>query len=111
MSKNPKKYLYDVAQAIDIIFLHHLQGVESLADFEASITVQNAVERQIGIIGEAIYRLRQQGLTLTDTDNIINFRNTLIHQYDKIKVSTLWTFTQRLPALKTEVDQLLAREE
>ena len=111
MHKDPKKYLYDVAQAVEIIFRYHLAGVESLADFEASITVQNAVERQIGIIGEAVSRLRQQGMTLTNADHIINFRNTLIHQYDQIKISTLWAFTQRLPALKAEVDQMLASED
>lgn len=109
MSKNPKKYLFDIARAIDIIFQHHLQGIDSLVEFEANITAQNVVERQIGIIGEAIFRLRQQGVTLTDADNIINFRNTLIHQYDSIKISTLWAFTHRLMSLKAEVDQLLTR--
>lgn len=107
MPRNPKKYLFDLDRAIDIIFQHHLNGISSLQDFEANITVQNAVERQIGIIGEAVFRLRQQGITLSQADPIINFRNTLIHQYDEIKLATLWVFTQRLPELQSEVKQLL----
>jgi len=53
MMEKGKKYLSDILRAIELI-----EGfTESVADFEAytsDLKTQSAVERQLGIIGEAV---------------------------------------------------------
>lgn len=71
-----------------------------------------AVERELEIIGEAAYRLRQMGISLTQADALINRRNTIIHQYDSFQPRTIWNFIrQQLPALESEVQELLQNAE
>ncbi len=109
MSRNEKKYLFDISQAIANIFTYHLEGIKDEMGFEDAITSQRAIEREMGIIGEAAYQLRKLGLNLKDHDKLINRRNTLVHQYDVIRHGTLWQYVQlELPDLKKEVDALLA---
>lgn len=108
MTRNAKKYLYDISQSISNTFDSHLSGISGLHELKGNITVIRAIEREIGIIGEATKRLRQMGVELTDSDSIINRRNTIHHQYDVIKEETLWSYIHKeLPSLKKEVDALL----
>ena len=62
----------------------------------------------MGIIGEALYRLRKLEIDLPQSDWAINLRNTLVHQYDQIGMDTLWyRVKQDLPTLKEEVSKLM----
>ncbi|MCB0839750.1 MAG: DUF86 domain-containing protein [Bacteroidetes bacterium] len=108
MTRNAKKYLYDIDKCIDNIFKIHLDGISNIKDFKQDITAIRAIEREIEIIGEALYRLRQMQVELSLTDSIINKRNTIAHQYDATKEENLWSFVfHDLPSLNQEVAQLL----
>ena len=108
MTRNAKKYLFDISSCISNIFDHHLDDIQSIQEFKNNITVVRAVEREIEIIGECLSRLRQSGVELSQTDSIINKRNTLAHQYDATKEENIWTFVHYdLPSLKSEVDPLI----
>lgn len=108
MTLKEKKYLFDISQAIDNIFLVHLADVKDELTFETNLTILRAVEREIGIIGEALSKLQQLGCQLSYSDSIINRRNTIIHQYDATKPITIWVFIhQDLSNLKIEVEDLL----
>jgi uncharacterized protein with HEPN domain len=70
-----------------------------------------AVERQFGIIGEAINEILKQDGTLADriksANRIIAFRNHLIHGYAMIDDSTVWDIIENhLPQLLRDVDSL-----
>lgn len=108
MPKDPKKFLYDIAESIDFIFNIHLEEINSLAEYEASRTIQDAVERRLITIGEAVHKLQKQGIQLAYGDQVINRRNTLTHRYDSFTTESIWESVQReLPKLKVDVDRLL----
>ena len=108
MPKDPKKFLYDILERIGYIFDEHLAEILSLEEYESNQTVQSAVERELIIIGEAVYKLKRKGTTLVNADQIINRRNTLAHQYDVFNAAAIWVSVHNeLPTLKAEVEQLL----
>ena len=108
MPKDPKKYLYDISESIRTIFDEYLNGIESYEGYEANTMVQDAVERRIIIIAEALYRLRRKGVTMPSGDKIINRRNTIAHQYEEYSPRKIWiSLWDELPGLKEECDRLL----
>jgi uncharacterized protein with HEPN domain len=71
---------------------------------------QSAVERQLAIIGEAVNKLKQEtnNFTLTNTKQIIDLRNSIIHSYDNIDNSIVWVIIkQHLLVLKQEIENIL----
>lgn len=67
---------------------------------------QSAVERHLGIIGEAVnkYDLLNPDDSLLNARKIVGFRNRLIHAYDAIDPSMIWAIIkQYLQPLKEEV--------
>ncbi|MEO0470463.1 MAG: HepT-like ribonuclease domain-containing protein [Bacteroidota bacterium] len=108
MTRKQKKYLFDILQAIRAINEDHLGDITSLEVFSNAPTNMRAVERELEIIGEAAYRLRQAGIELTQSDALINRRNTIIHQHDSFQPKTIWYFVQqKIPLLEKEVSVLL----
>jgi uncharacterized protein with HEPN domain len=74
--------------------------------------LKSAVERKVGIIGEAINRILKvdSSFTLTNARKIVDTRNRVIHGYDSISDETMWGIVIKdLPPLKAEVERLLAQ--
>jgi uncharacterized protein with HEPN domain len=83
-----------------------------LAEYEQDEMLRSAVERQLGVAGEALGRLRRAtpeiAESLTDWQRIIAFRSRLIHGYDAITHAVVWGVVQRnVPVLLAEVEALL----
>lgn len=80
-----------------------------IRDFEsylADLKTQSAVERQLGIIGEAVNRLEKlyPESPLANSQRIVGFRNRLIHAYDSIDPSMIWVIIKNyLEPLKIEI--------
>lgn len=109
MSRKAKKYLFDIAQSITDILETHLKGIESYEEYEMNKTVRRAISKELEIIGEAARRLQQMEIHLSQSDALINRRNTLIHQYDDFKDETIWRYIHdNLHLLKLEIDQLMS---
>ena len=110
MTDKASKYLSDIQYAISLIE-HFMEKIESFSVYQSDLKTQSAVERQLGIIGEAANKFRQQEeptITLNHTKQIVNLRNRIIHSYDSIDATIIWTIVKNhLPALKQGVDQLL----
>ncbi|MEO0470933.1 MAG: HepT-like ribonuclease domain-containing protein [Bacteroidota bacterium] len=106
MTRIDKKYLYDISSAIHTILNHFLNGVDTYEAFEADAKTRAAVERMLMIIGEALLKLQRSGIHFSVGDQMINRRNTIVHQYDAYNPETIWlSIHQELPLLKKEVDQ------
>ena len=76
-----------------------------LEDFKT----QSAVERQLSIIGEVLSKLRtsDSNIILGESEKIIGLRNRIIHAYDGIDQSIIYTIVKNhLPTLKWEVQEL-----
>lgn len=74
--------------------------------------LQQIVERNFEIIGEAMRRLSRHDPTIADrisgSPDIIAFRNVLIHAYDEINHVRVWQIVERqLPVLHRELGILI----
>ena len=109
MTDKAIKYLSDIQYSISLVD-EFLKGVENFLAYQADLKTQSAIERQLGIIGEAINKLKQEEnmVILSHTKQIVNFRNRLIHSYDNIDASIVWAILKNhLPVLKSEVDSMM----
>jgi len=87
-----------------------VSDVLTFEDYYSDKKTQSAVERQLGIIGEAVNRFRQivEDHELTNATEIVGFRNRLIHNYDGLDETIIWAVIQNhLPKLKDEVKAAL----
>jgi len=111
MTDADRKYLFDILTAIDLIG-SFTKSTGSFQDYLLDIKTRSAVERQLGIIGEAVnkYDLLNQAFTLVNARKIVGFRNRLIHAYDAIDQSIIWAIIiNHLPLLKKEVEHKLGK--
>lgn len=103
-------YLWDIQKAVQN--LKDFTQNKNLADYEANIMLRAAVERQFQIIGEAFSQALkfypELTLEISNTKQIISFRNQLIHAYANIDDSLVWGVIQDdLPLLSHEVKVLI----
>jgi len=74
--------------------------------------LRQAVERNFDIIGEAVNRLSNRDpevvARISVPEQIVSFRNAIIHGYDVIDYPTVWqAIHSSLPVLQAEVEALL----
>jgi len=109
MTDQGKKYLSDILQAIELIEKFTAE-ISDYTDYEKDFKTQSAVERQLGIIGEAISKFEKlyPKSTIDNARKIVGLRNRLIHTYDAIDPSIIWAIIKKhLSPLKTEVLKLI----
>jgi uncharacterized protein with HEPN domain len=105
----------------DEVFLRHI--ADAIARIESYVSVgrdvflqtphwQDAVIRQLEVVGEAAKRLSEE-LRANNADvpwrRVAGLRDVLIHQYMGVDISAVWEVTQQgLPELKKHVERILA---
>jgi uncharacterized protein with HEPN domain len=102
-------WLQDIIKSIDEIFLF-LGERRDFKSYLADIKTKKAVERNLEIIGEAVYRILKvdNEFELENAKNIIGTRNRIIHSYDNISDEIIWTIISReLPELKVQIEEIL----
>jgi uncharacterized protein with HEPN domain len=110
MEKSNKVYLEDIIQAIKLILDDYVSGF-SFEDFDKDKKTQDAVIRQIAIIGEAMGKLDKDFIenhTELPGKEAVSMRNVLVHDYDWVDTKEVWrTIEQDLPKLKQTVETIL----
>ena len=79
-------------------------------DFEVDLKTRKAIERNIEIIGEAMRRIREVDplVKISDSREISDTRNRIIHGYDTVSPDVIWLIlTRYIPILEDEVKVLL----
>jgi uncharacterized protein with HEPN domain len=107
-----KTWLLDILQCIDEIYIF-LGDQKDFLTYRTDLKTKKAIERNIGIIGEAVNRILKvdNNFQLKNAKNIIGTRNRIIHSYDNISDEVIWTIISReLKDLKTQVEDLLKEE-
>lgn len=109
MKTNIKKLLFDILTAIEKI--ENYIGIEKrFDDYDSNPMLQDAVERNIEIIGEAVNKIMQLNpeIEITNSRRIVDARNKIIHGYDEIENTQIWgIIIIHLPILKKETQLLL----
>lgn len=109
MQRDIRKYLTDIVIHIQYVE-DFLQGVTDFDIYEKDKATQFAVERALGIIGEAANHIRRMApdMTISNINQIVALRNMLIHAYDSVNNAIIWSVVvNHLPTLKAETDALL----
>src|SRR5258708_39546088 len=99
------KLYNDIINSINLIE-EFLGSINLFEEYTVDLKTKSAIERQLGIIGEAIKKIKDidpKDLLKYQSD-IIGFRNILIHNYDNIDDTVVWSIIKEdLGLLKQEV--------
>ncbi len=108
MTEKALKYLSDILYAIDLVN-GFILSTSSFEEYAKDLKTQSAVERQVGIIGEAVNKFNSvmPDVAIRNASQIVALRNRIIHAYDAIDNSIIWTIIKKyLPQLKQEASDL-----
>ncbi len=110
MEKSNKIYLEDVIGAIRLILEEYIVDLD-FDKFDKDKKTQDAVIRQIAIIGEAIGKLDKNFVSShpeLPTKEAVAMRNVLVHDYDWVDTEEVWKTVQKdLPELRIIVEKIL----
>ena len=110
MDRTILKYLFDIQKCIENI--NDYIGEEKVFDaYISNPMLQDAVERNIATIGEAMKKALDldETLPISYARRIVGTRNRLIHGYDDIDNIEVWNIiVNNLPVLKSEIESLLS---
>jgi len=108
MDRAIKKYLFDISSAISSIE-EYVGTPKIFANYARNRQLQQAVERNLEIIGEATKRILEidTSINISNARQIVGARNRIIHGYDDIDNAEIWSIIiNSLPILKKEIDEL-----
>ncbi len=109
MKRNPLIYIQDMLESIEYI-TEDTKGL-SEKEFSPARIVQQAVVRNIEVIGEAAQQLPKEfktGYRTIPWRKIAATRNKIIHEYFGLKIDVIWkTIQDDLPELKGQLEQVL----
>lgn len=109
MDNKAKKLLFDILTSVNNI--ENYIGKEKLFDkYENTPMLQDAVERNIEIIGEAMNNLLkiEPEINISNSRRIVDARNKIIHGYNEIENAQVWgIIINHLPILKEEIEKYL----
>ncbi len=112
MKKDNLVYIQDVLDACERI-LSYTDGMTE-KNFSEDRLTQDAVIRNIEIIGEASKNLTQNFITLHKEypyKETTTMRNKLIHEYDYIDYETVWdTVAKDIPSLRNLTEKILGQQ-
>lgn len=109
MDDKAKKLLFDILTSIENID-NYIGSKRFFEHYDCSPMLQDAVERNIEIIGEAMNKLLQivPEIAISNSRRIVDARNKIIHGYDEIENAQIWgIIINHLPILKEEVSRFL----
>jgi len=113
MRRTTLQYLDDILEAADRI--ERYTKNTSFEEFSSDTMRSDAVIRNFEVIGEAVKNIPEdlkKKYPDTDWRRIAGFRDILSHAYFGVRLTILWdTIWNHLPALKSEVREILRREE
>jgi uncharacterized protein with HEPN domain len=112
MSRHTELRLLDILDAIERVFTY-VKGM-TYKDFLSDSKTQDAVVRNIEIIGEAARNLPKTFRTENPQvpwDEIIGMRNVIVHRYFGILVDVIWDVIKKeLPKLKKHIESFIKVE-
>lgn len=111
MRPEPRKYLYDICHAAEML-TRFTEG-KTFEDYSQDDMLCSAVERQFEVIWEALNQLSkfdvETALQIDSYQRVIASRNIVIHAYAQVDDRIVWGLLQtRLPDPRRQAIMLLA---
>jgi len=109
MGNRVNKLLFDILTSIKNID-NYIGKKREYELYDNNPMLQDAVERNIEIIGEAMNKVLDisPDIAISNSRRIVDARNKIIHGYDEIENVQIWgIIINHLPKLKEEVEVLL----
>ncbi|MEX2567477.1 MAG: HepT-like ribonuclease domain-containing protein [Cyclobacteriaceae bacterium] len=109
MENEIRTWLADIKEAIEEINFF-LPDKRDFFKFRNDLKTKRAIERNIGIIGEAVNRILKVDpkIEIKNSRKIVDTRNRIIHGYDSVSEEIIWSIVVRdLPKLENEIHALL----
>ncbi len=109
MDNKQKKLLKDILDCINHIE-EYVEQTKTFDDYDNNSLIQDAVERNIITIGEAVNALLyiNSNISISNSRRVVDARNKITHGYDEIENLQIWNIVvSHLPILKNEVENLL----
>lgn len=104
-SRHDRLYLYDIIECCDRV-AEYIIGVTE-EDYQANTMLQDALVRNIEVIGEAVKNLSdvlKEAHTEIAWNQIARMRDKIAHHYFRINLDVVWkTATDDLPTLKPQI--------
>jgi uncharacterized protein with HEPN domain len=110
MDNEIKTWLYDILQSINEIESYYIDKPKRFDEYQTDTKTKRAIERNIEIIGEAVYRIRNKdaSVKIINAEQIIGTRNRIAHGYAKVSDQILWSIViNHLPKLQKEIEEML----
>jgi uncharacterized protein with HEPN domain len=110
MDNRIKTWLFDILNSIEEIESFLGDKPKNFFEYQKDKKTKRAVERSIEIIGEAVNRILKENpdISIENARNIVGTRNRIIHSYDSISDTLIWSIiTIHLPKLKEEVMRMI----
>ncbi len=111
MQREIQKYLLDIKESIDSIN-EYLGDKRDFNKYKTNKLLRRGIERELEIIGEATKRILKidSNIDISDSRRIVDLRNWVIHDYDKVDDVIIWGIISRdIPRLKEQVDKLIKK--
>ena len=108
MDNRIKQYLFDIEQSM-IDIENYMSAIDSFEQYKMNKLIRRAVERELGIIGEAMNRIIKisPSINIPKAKEIISTRNKIIHGYDEVDDVIIYTIVRKhLPVLRKNLDRL-----
>ena len=110
MPHKPQKYVYDMLDRAQFLLSDLDKRVRS--DLDTDRWYRSAVERELQIIGEALFQLNGAYPEIAERipfhTDIIGFRHVLVHGYTTLDYDRVWaTLHEDLPELTETLSRLL----
>ena len=109
MDNRTNKILKDILISIETIE-NYLGDNKIFSEYDKNYLLQDAVERNLITIGEAMNSLLKNtpDIDISNARKIVDARNKLTHGYDEIENVQIWNIIiKHLPLLKKEAEDLL----
>lgn len=109
MDNSTNKILKDILICIENID-NYLGENKMFDDYDSNYLLQDAVERNLITIGEAMNTLLKKNpdISISNSRKIVDTRNRLTHGYDEIENVQVWNIViKHLPVLKMEAENLI----